>query len=104
MSILQSIPSKVFEEAELAELTLEYRREVNGGEMVESLASLEKKEETDEGNGAISSHVQNGALVGNPKLENQFIHLLRLQDSKREINRGRTVWRKKSGKKFHQDL
>lgn len=109
--MLESIPSPVLKVAELAKITLEYRREVNGGEMVESLASPEvadiKMTETREvavdtttsENGAVN--VSTSTTVTTSSVETssgglQFIHLLRLQDAENEINRGRTVWREKA--------
>ena len=85
----QSVPPFVVETGELAEITLEYRQEVSGAEVVESMCMPESREEE-----------SNGAAVGaqNTSDENveHYTHLLRLQDTGKEINRGRTVWRMRS--------
>lgn len=86
------MPPSVVETGELAEITLEYRQEVSGAEVVESMCMLESREEEVEGNGALVG-AQN--MSDDENLEH-YTHLLRLQDTGKEINRGRTVWRMRS--------
>lgn len=109
--MLESIPAEVLKVAELSKITLEYRREVSGGEIVESMASPEAISRTEEEAAAqqeASSASQNGAVLASAAppavttaaasgAEDQlFVHLLRLQDDGKEVNRGRTQWRTKN--------
>eukprot|EP00850_Spirogloea_muscicola_P004021 SM000017S02761 [mRNA] locus=s17:98757:100351:+ [translate_table: standard] len=80
--MLEGLPLQDIEEAELASITLEYRRECGYSDVVESLTSNEEP----------TPGAHNGAAAGAA----QFVHLLRLQASGVEINRGRTLWRPKS--------
>eukprot|EP00897_Mesotaenium_endlicherianum_P005539 jgi/Mesen1/5012/ME000025S04413 len=108
--MLESIPAQVHDLAELAKITLEYRRECSYGDVVQSSASLESHETIEntislangypllDTNGAASHGGVNGVasnflLDAPPPQELEFTHLLGLQTDGKEINRGRTVWR-----------
>ena len=86
------MPPSVLETGELAEITLEYRQEVSGAEVVESMCMPESREK--ERNGAVIGSAQNPS-TSNENVEH-YTHLLRLQDTGKEINRGRTAWRMRS--------
>lgn len=96
--ILESTPPDVLDTHQLHRITLDYRRECKHGDVVESLASLEScyDEISGGGNGAVI----NGSARSSPKSVvaggMEFLHLLRIAGSEIEINRGRTVWKKKS--------
>lgn len=79
--VLQSLPIEFREIHEIRKITLEYRREAQKGDIVESRA----KTELPNGNGA--------SIVGNTEgpTEERFVHVIRNQDGQ-EINKGRTVW------------
>ncbi|KAF4383106.1 hypothetical protein F8388_009137 [Cannabis sativa] len=94
--VLESIPQETIDSHELQSITLDYRRECQHDDIVESLTSVEAIEERD------SIHSLNGitngfaASAGNKQQDcKQFLHLLRLSGDGLEINRGRTEWRKK---------
>ncbi|KAG0500276.1 hypothetical protein HPP92_000348 [Vanilla planifolia] len=75
--ILESVPMKVLEEYHLASMALEYRRECRQSELLESLTSMEPKEEE-------------GPESGEGDLRST--HLLQLQESGSEIVRARAQW------------
>ncbi|XP_050206465.1 oleoyl-acyl carrier protein thioesterase 2, chloroplastic-like [Mercurialis annua] len=74
--VLESIPQEIIDTHELQTITLDYRRECQQHDIVDSLTSIEHNTNTDQ-------HSPN------------FLHLLRLSRNGLEINRGRTQWRKK---------
>ncbi|KAJ0783332.1 putative oleoyl-[acyl-carrier-protein] hydrolase [Helianthus annuus] len=82
--VLESIPQEVIDTHELQTITLDYRRECQHDDVVDSLTSSE-------------SPAVNGCASG----ENlsKFLHLLRSSGEGLELNRGRTEWRKKPAKK-----
>ncbi|KAG6526223.1 oleoyl-acyl carrier protein thioesterase, chloroplastic-like [Zingiber officinale] len=86
--VLESIPQEIIDTHELQTITLDYRRECQHSDIVDSLASPEVPEDGS----------TNGAVASDPHVNDQylqeFLHLLRLSGSGLEINRGRTVWRK----------
>ncbi|KAK4492192.1 hypothetical protein RD792_002990 [Penstemon davidsonii] len=93
--VLESMPQEIIDSHELQTITLDYRRECQRDDVVNSLTSPESEDAHLELNGTT-----NGSLVSR-KNENeciQFLHLLRLSDGS-EINRGRTEWRKKPAKR-----
>lgn len=90
----QSIPQEVIDSHELQTITLDYRRECQQDDIVDSLTNVEHVENAE----AILG--QNGTNGSTAATENQnnnhhFLHLLRISGDGSEINRGRTVWRKK---------
>lgn len=94
--VLESMPQEIIDSHELQTITLDYRRECQQDDAVDSLTSPEP---------AVG---ENGSLQGTngsptaAKDENgslQFLHLLRLGNDGSEINRGRTEWRKKPAKR-----
>ncbi|KAK9282414.1 hypothetical protein L1049_005331 [Liquidambar formosana] len=91
--VLESMPQEIIDTHELQTITLDYRRECQQDDVVDSLTSLEQINDIE----AISElHGTNGS----PTTKNtqdccQFLHLLRLSGDGLEINRGRTEWRKK---------
>ena len=85
---LQSIPQNILETHQLHTITLDYRRECNYNDVVESFASLEGLM-NGESEGCLSSNgCDSDDLV--------FLHIVRLAGSHIEINRARTVWREKA--------
>lgn len=93
-SLLQSIPQEIIDNYELQTITLDYRRECQHDDVVDSLTSVEPVED-----GETISELQgtNGSATTTEYKEDcrQFLHLLRLSGDGLEINRGRTEWRKK---------
>ncbi|XP_056175333.1 oleoyl-acyl carrier protein thioesterase 1, chloroplastic isoform X1 [Syzygium oleosum] len=91
--VLESMPQEIIDSYELQTITLDYRRECQHDDVVDSLSSHEPDETLE----AISQlNGTNGSAVS-PATEDyrQFLHLLRLSGDGLEINRGRTQWRKK---------
>ncbi|GAB2282450.1 hypothetical protein Dimus_016993 [Dionaea muscipula] len=78
--VLESIPQEIIDTHELQSITLEYRRECQHDDVVDSLANSESADEVE----AI-----------NDEEYKQFLHLLQLSSDGSEINRGRTEWRRK---------
>lgn len=90
----QSIPQEIIDTHELQSITLDYRRECQHNDVVDSLttaASDGRVEPISVVNGT------NGSLstVEDHSNPPQFQHLLRLSGNGAEINRGFTEWRKK---------
>ncbi|GMH02487.1 hypothetical protein Nepgr_004326 [Nepenthes gracilis] len=95
--ILESIPQEVIDTHELRSITLDYRRECQHDDVVDSLVSSEPVDGVEE---LISElKVTNGSPAAAAKDEDddcrQFLHLLRLSCSGSEINRGHTDWSRK---------
>ncbi|KAL3725102.1 hypothetical protein ACJRO7_030161 [Eucalyptus globulus] len=91
--VLESMPQEIIDSYELQTITLDYRRECQHDNVVDSLSSHEPDENLE----AISQlNGTNGSAVY-PATEDyrQFLHLLRFSGDGLEINRGRTQWRKK---------
>ncbi|CAA3020006.1 oleoyl-acyl carrier protein thioesterase 1, chloroplastic-like [Olea europaea var. sylvestris] len=94
--VLESMPQEIIDTHELQTITLDYRRECQQDDVVDSLTSPESIMD----NAILELEGTNGSATG-MKDENdclQFLHLLRLSDGS-EINRGRTEWRKKPAKR-----
>ncbi|KAG8371727.1 hypothetical protein BUALT_Bualt13G0118200 [Buddleja alternifolia] len=90
--LLESMPQEIIDSHELQTITLDYRRECQHDDVVDSLTSPEET--------VLELQGTNGSPAAS-KDENdplQFLHLLRLSDGS-EINRGRTEWRKKPEKR-----
>ncbi|KAK4376196.1 hypothetical protein RND71_006873 [Anisodus tanguticus] len=84
--VLESMPQEIIDTHELQTITLDYRRECQQDDVVDSLTSVEPIEDV----GA------NGSAATAPKdVDKSFLHLLRLSSDGLEINRCRTEWRKK---------
>ncbi|PKA47430.1 Oleoyl-acyl carrier protein thioesterase 2, chloroplastic [Apostasia shenzhenica] len=88
--LLESMPQEIIDTHELQTITLDYRRECQHDDMVDSLTSSEPgqilHQEITNGSPTRKQHEHDGNL--------QFLHFLRLADTGLEINRGRTIWRK----------
>ncbi|XP_033144215.1 oleoyl-acyl carrier protein thioesterase 1, chloroplastic isoform X1 [Brassica rapa] len=78
--LLESIPQEIVDTHELQVITLDYRRECQQDDVVDSLTTSK--------NGSATSDTQSHN-------DSQFLHLLRLSGDGQEINRGTTLWRKK---------
>ncbi|KAH0469937.1 hypothetical protein IEQ34_001495 [Dendrobium chrysotoxum] len=89
--VLESMPQEIIDTHELQTITLDYRRECQHDDMVDSLTSSESEEILlAERTNGYPSKQQHGH--GSDHL--QFLHFLRLSGTGLEINRGRTIWRK----------
>ncbi|KAH9314363.1 hypothetical protein KI387_022990 [Taxus chinensis] len=104
--VLESMPQEVLESHELHSITLDYRRECNKDDVVESLTSLEPSisENSSVEDGFVASKRITAATNGSATVRSPvklssgaedfaFLHMLRLADGGFEINRGRTIWR-----------
>uniref|UniRef100_A0A0D2R2D9 Acyl-[acyl-carrier-protein] hydrolase n=1 Tax=Gossypium raimondii TaxID=29730 RepID=A0A0D2R2D9_GOSRA len=94
--VLESIPKEIIDTHELQAITLDYRRECQQYNVVDSLTGLELTE----GSKMVSVGTNGSATATATTREDdhdchRFLHLLRLSSDGREINRGRTEWRKK---------
>ncbi|KAJ0248918.1 Oleoyl-acyl carrier protein thioesterase 1 [Hirschfeldia incana] len=78
--LLESIPQEIVDKHELQVITLDYRRECQQDDVVDSLTTSK------------SGSATSGTQSHN---DSQFLHLLRLSGDGQEINRGTTLWRKK---------
>ncbi|KDP26359.1 hypothetical protein JCGZ_17517 [Jatropha curcas] len=90
--VLESMPQEIIDTHELQTITLDYRRECQHDDVVDSLTSAESLE-----GAGLDLHATNGsatAIAGEQDSRN-FLHLLRFSSDGLEINRGRTEWRKK---------
>ncbi|KAL6500002.1 hypothetical protein OROGR_027912 [Orobanche gracilis] len=91
--VLESMPQEIIDSHELETITLDYRRECQQDDRVDSLTTSEN-----------TFQDLLGITNGSPSVakdENdrpRFLHLLRLSKDGSEINRGRTEWRKKPAK------
>ncbi|CAI9288346.1 unnamed protein product [Lactuca saligna] len=83
--VLESIPQEVIDTHELQTITLDYRRECQHDDIVDSLTSSEL--EGTNGSASSGQHLT------------QFLHFLRSSGDGLELNRGRTEWRKKPVKR-----
>nr|GEU78137.1 oleoyl-acyl carrier protein thioesterase, chloroplastic-like [Tanacetum cinerariifolium] len=88
--VLESIPQEVINTHELQSITLDYRRECQHDDIVDSLTTPEPLNVSS--NGSIASK-QDGENLS------KFLHLLRSSSDRLEINRCRTEWRKKPVKR-----
>ncbi|WOL03716.1 hypothetical protein Cni_G12436 [Canna indica] len=84
--VLESMPQEIIDTHELQTITLDYRRECQHDDLVDSLTSSEVTEDENT-NGTSTSMLHKQDLQ-------QFLHFLRLSGTGLEINRGRTEWRK----------
>lgn len=89
--VLESIPQEVFDNYELESITLDYRRECQQDDIVDSLTSHEPDDDIANGNNGSASTIKGGDRCN-------LLHLLRLAGDGLEINRGRTEWRRKLAK------
>ncbi|KAG6513167.1 palmitoyl-acyl carrier protein thioesterase, chloroplastic-like [Zingiber officinale] len=81
--IMESVPMNVLEDYRLTSMTLEYRRECRQSNLLESLTSL---------NEGVEIPVNTTSSYSG---ELRSTHLLRLQEDKAEIVRGRAEWKRK---------
>ncbi|XP_057509253.1 oleoyl-acyl carrier protein thioesterase, chloroplastic-like [Actinidia eriantha] len=93
--VLESLPQKIIDTHELQTITLDYRRECQHDDVVDSLTSPEPFEEATVARLNGSNGSAAAAPVKGKEDYCQFLHLLRLSADGLEINRGRTEWRKK---------
>lgn len=93
--VLESIPQEVIDDYELGTITLDYRRECQHDDIVDSLTSPE----LDEDGSVLQTTNGSPNPVKDGDESRQFLHLLRLSGDGLEINRGRTEWRKKPSKR-----
>ncbi|CAH9138739.1 unnamed protein product [Cuscuta epithymum] len=77
--VLESMPQEIIDTYELQTITLDYKRECQHDDVVDSLTSREPFDEP--------------ASINSDR--KRFVHLLRLSSGGVEITRGRTEWRKK---------
>lgn len=90
------MPQEIIDTHEVQTITLDYRRECQHNDVVDSLTSIEPVDNDDDalelggGNGSAAAKIEQD--------KRQFLHLLRLSTEGLEINRGRTEWRKKSAR------
>uniref|UniRef100_A0A1J3HQF3 Acyl-[acyl-carrier-protein] hydrolase n=1 Tax=Noccaea caerulescens TaxID=107243 RepID=A0A1J3HQF3_NOCCA len=84
--VLESIPQEIVDTHELQVITLDYRRECQQDDVVDSLTTT-----TSEIGGT------NGSATSGHN-DSQFLHLLRLSGEGQEINRGTTLWRKRASR------
>ncbi|XP_077212247.1 oleoyl-acyl carrier protein thioesterase 2, chloroplastic-like [Tasmannia lanceolata] len=91
--VLESVPQEIIDTHELEKITLDYRRECQHDNTVDSLASLE----SDDAELVLELSGTNGSAIVKKHEQDrcQFLHFLRLADVGPEINRGRTEWRRK---------
>lgn len=87
--VKQSMPQDTVDRHELETITLDYRRECQQDDVVDSLTSPEPVM----GNMLKDTNGYPGRRGENECI--QYLHLLRLTNDGSEINRGRTKWRKK---------
>ncbi|CAK7349385.1 unnamed protein product [Dovyalis caffra] len=92
--VLESIPQEIINTHELQTITLDYRRECQHDDVVDSLTSLEPVEESEAVSELQGTNGSATATADNQECCN-YLHLLRLSRDGLEINRGRTEWRKK---------
>lgn len=88
------MPQEVIDNYELKMITLDYRRECQHNDVVDSLTSPELDED-----GALKMTNGSASAAKDGDGCPQFLHLLRLSHDGLEINRGRTEWRKKPAKR-----
>ncbi|CAH9129393.1 unnamed protein product [Cuscuta epithymum] len=87
--VLESMPQEAIDTHELQTITLDFRRECQQGDVVDSLTSLDNTV-------SLEPSGTNGQLTNMAsRTDKCFLHLLRLSDSGLEINRARTEWRRK---------
>lgn len=86
------MPQEIIDSHELQSITLDYRRECQQNDIVDSLTSVETFDDAE-----VVPELQgtNGSAKTRDDKQ-QFLHLLRLSTEGLEINRGRTEWRKKA--------
>ncbi|PON36042.1 Acyl-ACP thioesterase [Parasponia andersonii] len=93
--VLESIPQEIIDSHELQTITLDYRRECQHDDLVDSLSSVEPSEEGEAIQSLKGTNGSATAIEDKHRDSRQFLHLLRLSNDGLEINRGRTEWRKK---------
>ncbi|KAK6940507.1 Acyl-ACP thioesterase [Dillenia turbinata] len=91
--VLESMPQEIIGTHELQTITLDYRRECQQDDIVDSLTSPEPVDDN-----GVAILGTNGSANGSYDEQDcsNFLHLLRLSESGLEINRGRTEWGKKT--------
>jgi len=91
------MPQEIIDSYELQSITLDYRRECQQNDIVDSLTSVEALEGA-EVVPELKSTNGSGKAMDDKQERQQFLHLLRLSNEGLEINRGRTEWRKKAAR------
>ncbi|KAK4408681.1 Oleoyl-acyl carrier protein thioesterase, chloroplastic [Sesamum angolense] len=94
--VLESMPQEIIDSYELQTITLDYRRECQHDDVVDSLTTPEPIID----DSVSQLHGTNGSPTAAKDESDylQFLHLLRISNDGSEINRGRTEWRKKPAK------
>ena len=82
------VKREVLEDYKLTSMTLEFRRECTQSDLLESMSSSSSN---------VTGASNNDSVNTKPDL--QYIHLLRLQDTKAELVRARTEWHLKQNHK-----
>ncbi|XP_044501886.1 oleoyl-acyl carrier protein thioesterase 1, chloroplastic-like [Mangifera indica] len=91
--VLESMPQDIIDTHELQTITLDYRRECQHNDIVDSLTSPEPTEDSD---GVPELQGTNGSPATGDKQDfRQFLHSLRLSGDGSEVSQARTKWRKK---------
>ena len=112
------MPQDILETHQLHTITLDYRRECNHNDVVDSLATSETPYNDEHNNNkqecgqihtdkaTVNGTVVNGTIVNGIKVNGtsgylvsrdlEYLHLVRLATNEVEINRARTVWKTKS--------
>ena len=85
---MQSVPRELLEDYKMTSMTLEFRRECTQSDLLESMSSSSSN---------VTGASNNDSVNTKPDL--QYIHLLRLQDTKAELVRARTEWHLKQNHK-----
>ncbi|XP_042483092.1 oleoyl-acyl carrier protein thioesterase 2, chloroplastic-like [Macadamia integrifolia] len=95
--LLESMPQEIMDSHELQKVTLDYRRECQYGDVVDSLTSMELMEDVE---AILELKGTNGSAIERKHKEDccLFLHFLRFPRGGLEINRGRTEWKRKSTK------
>ncbi|XP_057972848.1 palmitoyl-acyl carrier protein thioesterase, chloroplastic-like [Malania oleifera] len=84
--ILESVPMEVLENYNMTSMTLEYRRECQQSNLLESLTAMKP--------GSFSGEDPNPSIT-TPRADLESTHLLRLQNGSGEIVRARSEWQPK---------
>ncbi|KAM7271158.1 hypothetical protein ACFE04_030372 [Oxalis oulophora] len=92
--VLESMPQEIIDTHELQSITIDYRRECQRNDIIDSLTSIEPIDETEVVSGLQGT---NGSAAVSENKEDclKYLHLIRLSSDGSEINRARTEWRRK---------
>eukprot|EP01018_Ginkgo_biloba_P003688 Gb_11733 [translate_table: standard] len=100
--ILESVPIPILRNHDLANMIIEFRRECRPSYMLQSLTSLKCNDASIDSRSTTPFSYTSGFSDKSKSLcALRYTHLLRLQEDGSEIVRGRTEWRPKEMKNFH---